>query len=128
MLISEKINLRRYCILSIAILIATLCFSSWQLNQVLAMIGCSFGLSIGLLVTAHGVIAVTTKAGSSGGSARRDLRRALWLAAIKIPFMAGVLLGSIHFMDGLVLLPLVLYLGQMTALFFCLKKGVSETP
>lgn len=121
MLIRKRLNLARYFILTACLVCGLLSFSSWGFNQIMAMVVCSVGISIGLFVLVHCVVELTTGIQKSAPHPIRQ-KKLIWPLVFKFLLIAGVLIGSVHFMDNLVLFPIFLYVGQIIILFFCLKK------
>ena len=122
MLVRKRLNLPRYFILTACLLGGLLNFSSWEPHEVIAMLMCSVGVSLGFFVLVHGIVKFTIEAQKADFVQNRR-RKLIGLWFLKFPFMAGVLIGSIHLMNGLVVLPLLLYIGQIVVLFLCLKKA-----
>ena len=121
MLVGKRVNLSRYFVSTAGLVLGLLFFTSWKPIQVLTMVVCSVGISAGLFVLVRSVAGLSEQ-GNGMEQGRRNRKKMLLLSLVKLPLMAGILLGSVHFMDGLVLLPLALYLGQIVVLFLSLKR------
>ena len=110
--IKQRIKVTRYCSLTSLLLVALLFAHSWEKKQVLGIVLCMGGFSMSHFLTTYSVILIT-----EGG----NQKRIFWLFMGKLFFVIGVVFGSVHLMENLILIPLSLYLGQLMILAFSLR-------
>ncbi len=114
--LSEKINLQRYALLTIILNVGLGFFIPLELQYIVSLIVLAVAIAMNHLMLGTAVMMLTSVA-----DGQKKGKKLAFLFIGKFAILAGALLIGIHFMEGLVLIPLISYILQLGILIASLK-------
>lgn len=122
MLISEKIDLKKYCLFSLILIIASY-FLAQNAAELKAMATVFIAASLNQWMLVRGVNKLTDQA---AGSAEKDNFNLILLFIGKLIVLVVALTLGVQIMGKRIIIPLLIYVLQIGVLYLSLKKTVVQ--